>query len=367
MDPATDHSKPPPMTGRYLLGWAVSVAGVAVLLIWYHFLSEVAEGTDVSLLQPVITEGTGVLGGGLMYFPIRALVYRWPLIRGQLLARIPIYLASLAVLSLLHTTWNWGTRLMLYPLAGFGAYDYGRMPVRYLMELPADIVIFGFVVGGIHIARRLNLARQRELQAAQLESTLAHAQLDNLRLRLQPHFLFNTLNTVSSVMYDDPEKADRILDRLGGLLRTSLRHGPTDVVPLADEITTVRAYLDIVAARFGERIDVSLEIDPAATAIRIPVLLLQPLVENAVRHGRLERDGRGTIRLEVARRGPRLAIDLWNDGSPREETAGTGLGLTATRERLRLTYGDDARLDAGPDNNGFRVRLDLPTATLGTS
>jgi two-component system LytT family sensor kinase len=357
-----DHPAPPPITGRYLLGWGLSVAGVAVLLIWYHFLSEVAEGEAISLLQPIITEGTGVLGGGLMYFPIRALVHRKPLTRGRLLPRVPLYLTVLVGLSVLHTSWNWGTRLVLYPLAGFGAYDYGRMPIRYLMEFPADIVIFVFIVGAVHVARRLTIARRRELAAARLESTLAHAQLDNLRLRLQPHFLFNTLNTVSAVMFDDPGKADRILDRLGGLLRASLRHGPTDLVALADEVDTVRATLDIAAVRFGDRLRAELTIAPAALEARVPAFLLQPLVENSVRHGRLETDGEGAIRLDIARVGDRITVVLWNDGSPRQATPGTGLGLAATRERLRLTYGDRARLEAGPDTDGFRVRLDLPAA-----
>ena len=128
------------------------------------------------------------------------------------------------------------------------------MPLPYLMEFPVDVLIFTLMVLATDISRRLELNRRRQLDAAQLEANLARAELENLRLRLQPHFLFNALNTVSAVMYEDPRRADEVLDRLGELLRASLEQDRIDEVSLAEELAILDAYLAITRARFGDRL-----------------------------------------------------------------------------------------------------------------
>jgi two-component system, LytTR family, sensor kinase len=235
------------------------------------------------------------------------------------------------------------------------------MPMRYWMELPLQVIWFTGLVAGLHAWSSLQAARERELRAAQLEGSLARAQLRNLRLQLQPHFLFNALNTISATMYDDPRAADEMLAQLAELLRASLRTAQTDEVPLSEELAVLDCYLAILRARFGDRLAVTLEIEPGTAGALVPSMILQPLVENAVRHGNAERQGRGAVAVRARREGGRLILEVEDDGGG-EGTAhpGTGVGLSATAERLCLLYGDAQTFSAGNGGGGFRVRATLP-------
>jgi two-component system LytT family sensor kinase len=210
-------------------------------------------------------------------------------------------------------------------------------------------------------------ARQRELRAAQLEANLARAQLQNLRLQLQPHFLFNALNTISATMYEDPATADEMLGALSDLLRSSLKTVRTDEVPLREELDLLDRYLAILRARFGERLAVSIEADPAAADALVPSLLLQPLVENAIRHGSAEKDGGGAVAVRARRDGPRLILEVEDDGpgdARRNGARSEGIGLAATAERLRILYGASQTFTAGDGPaGGFLARAVLPLRT----
>ncbi len=263
----------------------------------------------------------------------------------------------------------WASRSLLYPLAGLGSYDYGRMPVRYFMEFPVQLIGFTIIVALVHVVNHLKDVRDREIHTAQLESALARAQLQNLRLQLQPHFLFNALNTISATMYEDARAADEMLGRLAELLRASLRTAQTDEVPLSTEIESLQAYLAIMRARFGSRLTVRLEIDEDCDQDLVPSLLLQPLVENAIRHGRTERDGEGVITVRAARKNERLELEVEDDGpgvDDRGDLLSSGIGLSSTAERLRLLYGDAARFTAGNRaGGGFVVAASIPVRHSG--
>ncbi len=253
------------------------------------------------------------------------------------------------------------------------------MPLRYLMELPLQVIWIGILVAAIHGVAALAAARARELRAARLESSLARSQLRNLRLQLQPHFLFNALHTVSATMYDDPAAADEMLDQLAELLRASLRTAQADEVPLGEELALLDRYLAIQRARFGDRLEVSIQVEPGADSLLVPSLLLQPLVENAIRHGNAERAGRGAIAVRAHREDGRLVLEVEDDGSgatgPGAVVVGPvlagnrgaagvavrGIGLSATAERLQLLYGDAQTFSAGTGREGgFLVRAALP-------
>jgi len=353
---------------RFVLAWLGLTLGLGLLLFFYKYLGEVTEGAEGPWLFPLITELTGAVGAGLLYLGLRPFIRRFPLDTGRAARRIPFYLVALALFAFLHTTWMWASRSVLIPLAGLGRYDYGRMPLRYFMELPVQIVTFTIIVAATHAVRRLRAARERELRTAQLESSLARSELRNLRLQLQPHFLFNALNTISSRMYEDPEAADEMLDRLAELLRISLRTAQTDEVPLTTELETLERYLAIMRARFGDRLDVEVAVEPAARAAVVPSMILQPLVENAVRHGNAERTGRGSIRVRVAREDGALSLEVRDDGpgaAAGRDVLARGTGLSATAERLHLLYGAAARFEAGNVPGGFRARALLPFRTPG--
>ncbi len=317
----------------------------------------------------LIDEFTGVFGAGLLFWPMRAVVRRWPLERTNWLRRVGLYLLGLPLFSVVHTNLNWISRLVLYRLAGQWSYNYGLMPVRYLMEFSIDVIGYVAIVVGLHIARSLRRSRQRELEAVQLQRNLTQARLDSLRLQLQPHFLFNSLNTISAAMHRDVEAADEMIQRLGDLLRLSLRRGESDEVTLAQEVESLEDYLALMRARFGERLDVEVEVERAAKEVRVPSMLLQPLVENAIRHGALESAGAAQVRVSARLRQDRLAIEVWDDGpgaEPGVDPLDSGLGLSATAERLRLLYGEAQSLVAAPgEQGGFSIRIEIPLREEG--
>jgi len=348
---------------RRLALWAAIVAAVGLLMFAYRYLAEVTSGAHPPWTKELISELTAAFGAGLLYLGVWALVERRPLDEGRWRRHALLYPPALLLFSALHTSSNWLLRSLLFPLAGLGPYDYGRMPLRYFMELPMDVIVFTLLVGALHVGRRMRRARQRELDAVRTEAFLSEARLQNLRLQLQPHFLFNALNTISSTMYRDVEGADRMIERLADLLRASLRTERGDVVTLAEELDALEAYLDIQRARFGERMSIARRIDESALEARLPAFVLQPLVENSVRHG-VEARGHGSIVIRAHRDGERLEVAIEDDGPGAPEGAdpfSDGLGLRITAERLRLHYGEDQELEAANrPQGGFLVTLRLP-------
>lgn len=359
----------------FLALWLSVVVVLSCLLFTYRLFAAKASGVEPFWPKLLLEESISVTGGALLFFAIRWLVERYPWTVETWQQRLGLYAGSFLALSAVHTTWNWGVRTVFFALCGFGRYDYGIMPLRYIMELPADIIGFSLMTALIHGVDRIRAAAVRELHTAQLETSLARAQVKNLRLQLQPHFLFNALNTVSAVMYDDPAAADEILDRLATLLRASLATSHRDEVPLATELAILDAYVAILEARFGERIQVKRQIGEGLQDAFVPSMLLQPLFENAIRHGNAERKGHATITLTVERDGEKvrsgetLRLEVHDDGpghpascNPLAESGGgSGLGLRATAERLELLYGTAASFAAGNDpEGGFRVTLRVP-------
>lgn len=219
------------------------------------------------------------------------------------------------------------------------------------------------IAGALELYRRY---RDRELQAVQLEERLARTRLQVLTMQLHPHFLFNTLNTISALMQRDVPAADRVVSRLGGLLRRSLHRPEIQMVPLVEELETVRMYLDIEQTRFADRLEVRIQADPEIMEVPIPSLILLPLAENAITHGIARMIGPGQIDLSVHALDGRLQIVLRNDG-PVLPTGGLqpaeGLGLRNTRLRLEQLCGPAARLEfAWEPRGGARVSLDIPCA-----
>ena len=364
-----------PESRRGWLLWAGVVLGIGLLSFSRYHLADLAEGGTGAPLSTFLDEMTAALGAGLLFFPVRWLVRSLPLPSAaeprRLARRLALYGIALLVFSAAHTTSNWLLREIAFRAAGLGDYHYGRMPMRYAMELPYDVLVFVIMAAVVVASDRFRAAREREVHAARLESSLARAELRSLRLQLQPHFLFNALNTISATMYEDPKAADEMIERLAELLRASLRSARPDQpeeVPLAAELDLLDAYLGLMRARFGDRLTVRLRIDPDTRTAQVPPMLLQPLVENAVRHGGAECTGRGTIEVTAVRRDGDLLLAVEDDGpgTPAPPAAGGGIGLSATAERLQLLYGDRHRFEAGPiADGGFRVSIRLPFRSAG--
>jgi len=206
--------------------------------------------------------------------------------------------------------------------------------------------------------------RERELRAAQLEGQLAKARLQTLKSQLQPHFLFNTLHSISSLMLTDVQAADRMMTRLGDLLRMSLEAASTQITTVSRELEFVNCYLEIEKVRFGERLNVTLDIAPEVLDAAVPHLLLQPLVDNAVKHGISKLLAGGEIRIIVTAQDGELQIEI-RDNGPGVRKEGTfpasGLGLRITRERLESLYGQDHSVELlSPPGGGTVTRICIP-------
>jgi two-component sensor histidine kinase len=202
----------------------------------------------------------------------------------------------------------------------------------------------------------------------QLEARLARAQLQSLRLQLHPHFLFNTLNTINALIGTDRHAAERVISGLSELLRMSLSSASEQEVTLAKELELLAHYIEIQQIRFQDRLTVNFRIDPDARYALVPNLMLQPLVENAIRHGIAPRAAPGHVFVTAARRGGRLELSVVDDGigERRDHDHRDGVGLGNTRARLLSLYGSEHRFEAGGGlTGGFTVRIEIPYRTDG--
>ncbi len=227
-----------------------------------------------------------------------------------------------------------------------------------------DVLLAGLA---IYYARE---AKSRQLRASKLEARLAEAQLDVLRMQLHPHFLFNTLNTVSALMHKDVHAADRMLALLGDLLRDSFEKLGAQEVSLKQELGFLEKYLEIEKTRFQDRLSVQTDIDPETLDAEVPNLMLQPLVENAIRHGIARRREAGHIHLAAWRDGDRLELRVRDNGpglsSEGELLGGSGVGLSNTQARLRQLYGTAHRFELlAPEAGGLEVVLSIPFKLRG--
>ena len=207
--------------------------------------------------------------------------------------------------------------------------------------------------------------REREVFAVQLESKLNQARLDALKMQLQPHFLFNTLHTIGSmVRLSEKEKALEMLAGLSDLLRLALSRDERQEVSLEEELELLEQYLAIESVRFQDNLKVQIECPAELRSALVPNLLLQPLVENAIRHGIAKRIGAGRLEIKVEKKEDRLEIDVFNEGPTLEETKEKretgGIGLENTRSRLQQLYGDDQSFEIGNHENGVLVHINYP-------
>lgn len=230
-----------------------------------------------------------------------------------------------------------------YPLKLFEAFK--AIQVSFAFNFHMNLLTYWVILGVGSLRDYYRKYRDRDLRNAQLEAQLTQAQLQALKMQLHPHFLFNTLNTISSLMHKNVQDADRVLARLGDLLRASLKNANVHEIPLRQELEFLRRYLEIEQIRFGERLKVEIQIDPGLLDLKVPSFILQPLVENSIRYtvgshtggGLIEitaEQHQGRLKLNVKDNGPGLAIDDAVAGSE-------GVGLQNTRARLHQLYGDD--------------------------
>jgi two-component system, LytTR family, sensor kinase len=367
---------------RYLtlreLPWRF-VLGVFALntlcLFAYRQLDFAAYHVPRSPLLTFCEEAAGNLAGLLVFPLLYLLITRFPLLSPRWRTYLPIQLLGLCLISLLHTTAIAVIRALSFPLLGYARETYGYLPIRYPMEFAHLFIYYWLTLALVYLLHEIRFARERELKQAHLATSLAEARLENLRLQIEPHFLFNALNAVSAALYEDPRKADEMIGRLGEFLRQLVKDDRRQFVPLSRELELLRLYASVMEARFEERLSVQLEVEDNLEAALVPPLLLQPLLENAIRHGMNERF-EARILVTVRRQSQTLWLSVRDHGMGLDETKPltkrTGLGNTT--ERLEQLYGKAGQFEIrnAPDGAGgtlvsVRVPLQFDQTTQGAT
>jgi two-component system, LytTR family, sensor kinase len=234
------------------------------------------------------------------------------------------------------------------------------LPLKFFPNL----LIYWVILTVSHAFNFYREAQERALRASELERHLAQARLQALQMQLNPHFLFNTLHAISALMHKDVEAADCMIARLSDLLRYALESTNSQEVPLQQELSFLERYLEIEQTRFGDRLQVHKQIDPAALEVQVPNLILQPLLENAIRHGIEPHARRGEIRLSARRDQDMLHLEVRDNGEGLAAGNGSpeeGVGLSNTRARLAELYGEEYRFEfRNAEEGGLIVHLAIP-------
>jgi two-component system LytT family sensor kinase len=372
---------------RWLV-WAASFAvwtliALAGTLTAYQFHR--ATGMPANFLGTLTLE----FGQVLPFAPLSPLVFGlatlYPVERGNLVRRSLIHLAAALAFTVAHITlrsltpyviWDWQVHGWVDPIGD-------SQPFLFRLQWPAfESLFFSNVVDDIvgvylpialiaHVVAYYRRLKERDVQASQLEAQLANAHLHALKAQLQPHFLFNTLHSISALMLTEVGAADRMITRLSDLLRMSLESGQSQITTLSRELEFVNGYLDIEKIRFGDRLSVHQDIDPETLDAQVPHLLLQPLIENAVRHGVSRLSSGGEIRIAARHDDRRLYLRVTDNGPGLGdesvlEQSKVGLGIGVARERLRTLYGTEQSLEIhNTAGGGVEVCLSMPFQASG--
>jgi two-component system, LytTR family, sensor kinase len=285
---------------------------------------------------------------------------QFPLRRGRLKISLPIHVLACVIVAVAETAVSTILNNWLRTNAPKPSLSVAILQLYVLARFHQNILFYWIILGVGHAVDYYRKYRERELRATQLQAQLVQAQLKVLKMQLHPHFLFNTLNAISALMYQDVELADRMIARLGELLRATLENADRQEVPLREELDFIEPYLEIEKARFGPRLNVRVSVDSDAMNCLVPNMILQPLVENAIRHGIAPRQEPGWVEISAHRENGSLKLKVSDNGPgitpgapPKSQT---GLGLSNTRSRLLQLYGPEQGLEL---SNGALAGLEV--------
>jgi two-component system, LytTR family, sensor kinase len=290
--------------------------------------------------------------------PLFWLVHRYPIDRRHWRRSIPVLVGASLVfvvikyMFVLRPLWS-----VVFP------EGYGTLAQTFAGNTIPVLLDFWSVIGVAHAVEFYRRAQERERVAASLRVQLSQAQLEALKSQLHPHFLFNTLNSVATLMHRDVAAADDMVTNLADLLRATLQHPGAHEITLREELTLIQRYIDIVRARFHDRLTVSFDVPPELSDVQVPHFLLQPLVENALEHGIALRPGPGRVDVAARARDGEIIITVSDDGPGlrTDGPKGHGVGLANTRARLAELYGTAQRLTLEPMSPaGARTTVTIP-------
>ena len=343
-------------------GGLVALVLLFVIRLAYAIAFEMAEGSGLvgpRLFDEITGIGVGVLPVGILAW----LLQRFPLDAASWRRSVVVIGLTFLPVSVVHSWLMLHARAIMGPWFGYTHYTASVGVARYVYEGATDLVHLIAIAAVFAAVDAVLVRRERERHDLAIKRALLEAELRTLRLRLEPHFLFNALNTISATMYADVRAADAQLGHLAALLRAAGRTADEQEVTLATELEVLGHYQALLEARFEDRLTIALDVAPEALGCLVPSLLLQPLVENAIRHGALETVGRATVRVTVTRDANTLRIAVHDDGPgvrAGRDPLDTGTGLSATIQRLRLLYGASHAVRVGNVHDGFEVAMSFP-------
>jgi signal transduction histidine kinase len=334
----------------------------------------VAEGQTPPMWLLALLNSVFWFGWAVLAAPLAALARRFRLDRGLAVA-VPAHIAGVLSAAVVHVGLQTSART-------FGAWrlahaspeklaafqwteEWTRIfPIQLTVLIDWELAIGAGVVGLAHAFFYYRESQQRAIRAAQLETRLVESQLRMLQHQLQPHFLFNTLHAISALMHRDVRAADRVLTQLSDLLRLTLDQVARPEIRLADEVQFLEKYLQIEQVRLGDRLTVQFDLEPQTLDAMVPTLLLQPLVENAIKHGIAPHGGPGRVKVTTRREGDALTLTVDDTGPGPSERAlaalSTGIGVANTRARLTHQFGAGFRFEFHRQADGFRVLVAIP-------
>ncbi|HEV7358527.1 MAG TPA: histidine kinase [Steroidobacteraceae bacterium] len=325
-------------------------------------------GLYLGINQVVGLRGTGIAGWKPMVWEISSVVVIFALI--PLVVRfeshfrldahprwriVIAHLSAALIFSALHVAGMLLLRKVAYAVVG-QRYGFDSLAVQAFYELQKDLITYAVILVVIFANREFQVRRTSDLHAAELAAELGQARLKHLTAQIEPHFLFNTLNAISNRMHEDVEAADRMISSLGALMRAAYDSDNQVMVPLERELAWLRDYASMMTERFRGQLSFDLKVAPGLEAVEVPRLLLQPLVENALRHGLP--DGRGNLTVDVARQGTGLLYTVSDTGVGIDDTKiKPGTGLSNVARRLELLF---------PGAHAFTLAAGHPTGTVVT-
>lgn len=357
---------------RAAWGWVLAgFAAIGVLSASFSLVNLFGEGQqslwlNVVALQVVIWGYWGAVAPLVVW-----VARRYPVERGVWRRHLPVHIVVALVLVLAHlalTAWV----VVLAFNRPEEPISFGRMFMTYVFNRwQLEVLVYAAIVGVWQTSQYLNRLREREMQANRLEAQLARAQLQALEMQLHPHFLFNTLQAISTLVSEDPAAARRMLTLLGDLLRTVLDDADRQVVPLRRELDFLTRYLEIERTRFPDRLQVQVEVPEELLDLSVPNLLLQPIVENAIKHGIGPRAAPGRVEVRGNLIDGRLRLVVRDDGTGAggdgfdrpsvPHGARPGVGLANTQARLKQLYGADQEFTfTSIPGRGTTVTIEIP-------
>lgn len=316
----------------------------------------------IAYWKPIVWETTSVVV--IMALLPLVVMYerRFPLEAPRRWRTTGIHLIGALGFSLVHVVGMIAARKLIYFAFYTEPYTYGSVWLTAFYELQKDIITYTTILLVAFTIRQYRRRREGEVLAAELSQNVSDARLRQLTAQIDPHFIFNALNAISNRMHEDVEAADRMLTRLADLMRAAYETDQSVFVELGREVQLLRGYLLLMTERYRGQLDMSVTVEPGLETLRVPRLLIQPIAENALKHGLVQ--GRGKLRVDIQRRGDRLTCLVVDDGVGVAAPVRMGTGLSNVKHRLELLFPGQHEFQVErAEPAGTRVRLAFPVVT----